>query len=29
MEIILKQEVKHLGEKDDIVVVKPGFGRNY
>lgn len=29
MEIILKQDVKHLGEKDDIVVVKPGFGRNY
>lgn len=29
MEIILKQDVKHLGEKDDIVVVKPGYGRNY
>ncbi|WP_099369825.1 50S ribosomal protein L9 [Sphingobacterium sp. 1.A.5] len=29
MEVILKQDVKHLGEKDDIVVVKPGFGRNY
>ncbi|PRD17954.1 UNVERIFIED_CONTAM: rplI, partial [Trichonephila clavipes] len=29
MEVILRQDVKHLGEKDDIVVVKPGFGRNY
>ena len=29
MELILKQDVKHLGEKDDIVVVKPGYGRNY
>lgn len=29
MEIILKQDVKNLGEKDDIVVVKPGYGRNY
>ncbi|MEO5910897.1 MAG: 50S ribosomal protein L9 [Pelobium sp.] len=29
MEIILKQDVKNLGEKDDIVTVKPGFGRNY
>ncbi|RKD18248.1 50S ribosomal protein L9 [Pelobium manganitolerans] len=29
MEIILKQDVKKLGEKDDIVNVKPGFGRNY
>ena len=29
MEIILKQDIKSLGEKDDIVIVKPGFGRNY
>lgn len=29
MEIILKQDIKKLGEKDDIVVVKPGYGRNY
>jgi len=29
MEIILKQDVKKLGEKDDIVTVKPGFGRNF
>jgi large subunit ribosomal protein L9 len=29
MQVILKQDVKNLGEKDDIVIVKPGFGRNY
>lgn len=29
MEIILKQEVEHVGSKDEIVVVKPGFARNY
>ena len=29
MEIILKQDIKNLGEKDDIVSVKPGYGRNY
>ncbi len=29
MEVILKQDIKHLGEKDDVVVVKPGYGRNY
>jgi large subunit ribosomal protein L9 len=29
MEIILKQDVKNLGEKDEIVNVKPGYGRNY
>jgi large subunit ribosomal protein L9 len=29
MEVILKQDIKGLGETDDIVVVKPGYGRNY
>ena len=29
MQIILTQDVKNLGEKDDVVSVKPGFGRNY
>ncbi len=29
MEIILKKDVDNLGYKDDIVVVKNGFGRNY
>jgi large subunit ribosomal protein L9 len=29
MEIILKQDVKNLGYKDDVVKVRPGFGRNY
>lgn len=29
MEIILKQDIKNLGEKDDVVNVKPGYGRNY
>ena len=29
MEIILKQDIKSLGEKDDIVNVKPGYGRNF
>src|SRR3569833_2566062 len=29
MEVFLKQDVKNLGEKDDIVNVKPGYGRNY
>ncbi len=29
MEVILKQDIKTLGEKDDIVTVKPGYGRNY
>ncbi|QCX00305.1 50S ribosomal protein L9 [Aggregatimonas sangjinii] len=29
MELILKQDVEHLGFKDDVVKVKNGFGRNY
>lgn len=29
MEIILKEDVANLGHKDDIVKVKPGYGRNY
>lgn len=29
MEVILKQDVKNLGEKDDVVNVKPGYGRNF
>jgi large subunit ribosomal protein L9 len=29
MEIILKQDVKNLGYKDDILKVKDGYGRNY
>lgn len=29
MEIILKQDVKNLGSKDDIVKVKNGYGRNF
>ncbi|MCC6690487.1 MAG: 50S ribosomal protein L9 [Bacteroidia bacterium] len=29
MEVILKQDVKNLGEKDDVVKVKPGYGRNF
>jgi large subunit ribosomal protein L9 len=29
MEIILLTDIASLGHKDDIVVVKPGYGRNY
>jgi large subunit ribosomal protein L9 len=29
MEIILKQDIKNLGSKDDIVKVKNGYGRNF
>ncbi len=29
MEVILKQDVDHLGYKDDVVTVKNGYGRNY
>ena len=29
MEVILKDDVKGLGFKNDIVAVKPGYGRNY
>jgi large subunit ribosomal protein L9 len=29
MEIILKQDIKGLGFKDDLVKVRPGYGRNF
>lgn len=29
MEIILKQDIQKLGNRDDIVVVKDGYARNY
>lgn len=29
MEVILKQDVKNLGYKDDVVKVRPGYGRNF
>jgi len=29
MELILKQDVQSLGFKDDVVSVKPGYGRNF
>ncbi len=29
MEVILREDVANLGQKDDVVVVKPGYGRNY
>ena len=29
MEVILKQDVKNLGNKDEVVTVRPGYGRNF
>src|SRR5882762_5294611 len=29
MEVILKQDVQGLGYKNDVVKVKPGYGRNF
>lgn len=29
MEVILKENIENLGYKDDLVSVKPGYGRNY
>jgi large subunit ribosomal protein L9 len=29
MEVILKEDIKGLGYKNDLVSVKPGYGRNY
>ena len=29
MEVILKQDLKNLGYKDEIVKVRPGYGRNF
>ena len=29
MELILKEDIDNLGFKDEIVIVKNGFGRNY
>ena len=29
MEVILKQEVKNLGSKNELVKVRPGYGRNF
>ncbi len=29
MEVILKEDIKGLGYKNDLVQVKPGYGRNY
>lgn len=29
MEVLLKENVEFLGDKDEIVTVKPGYGRNF
>ena len=29
MKIILKEDIKNLGQKDDVVAVKNGYGRNF
>ena len=29
MEVILKDDIKGLGYKNDVITVKPGYGRNY
>ena len=29
MKVILKEDIKHVGLKDDVVEVKNGYGRNY
>jgi large subunit ribosomal protein L9 len=29
MEVILKQDIKGLGFKDDLIKVRPGYGRNF
>ena len=29
MEVILREDIKNLGYKDDLVTVKAGYGRNY
>ena len=29
MEVILKEDIEKLGEKDELVTVKPGYGRNF
>lgn len=29
MKIILKEDIKNLGQKDDVVIVKNGYGRNF
>lgn len=29
MEVILKQDIPNLGDRDEIVTVKPGYGRNF
>lgn len=29
MEVILKEDIHNLGYKDDVVIVKDGYGRNY